>query len=225
MRLYENKILLFVFMLVVSILTLVLFFDNSDISNNSINANVVNTHVEVLPVEPKNCSFQLHAGWNLISIYCLGMLNERVMVLQSVNNSYGSIFSYQSRDLTDPWKSYNASLPNWTIQQLTHMDRVSGYWIYMYNATTLYYAGIYYDSNIPLRNGWNLVGYPKNRTTNINDSLNGISFSVVEYYDTQTNTWMYYYQNGSSNTLTQFEPYEGYWINVSGLQQWNITRN
>lgn len=225
MRLYQNKILIFVFILVLGILTTVLLFDNSSLSNDVLNSNaIVNTRVGVLPVAESNCSFQLHAGWNLVSFYCLGLFNDRSVVLESINDSYSVIFDYHSNDVSDPWKSYNPNLPNWTIQQLDHMNRISGYWIYMNDNATFFYSGIYTDSLIPLSSGWNLVGYPNTNSTDINYSLSNISFSVVKYYDTQTNTWLVYYTNGTKN-LNQFDTYKGYWINVSGIQQWSITKN
>jgi len=226
MRLYQNKVLLFVFILVLSTLSILLFFDDSNfLSNNIISSNaVVNTRVNILPAEQKNCSVQLSTGWNMVSFYCLGLFNERSIVLQSVSESYGAIFKYQSSDVTDPWKSYNPNLPNWTVQQLNYMDRTSGYWIYMTNDTTFFYSGVYSNSVIPLYSGWNFVGYPNLNSTNISVALSEISFSVVDYYNKSTGTWLVYYYGGSSNTLNNFNTYKGYWINVSSISQWNITR-
>jgi hypothetical protein len=179
------------------------------------------------------------------------MFTERSEVLDSVSGSYGAIFQYDSFDSVDPWKSYNPSLPNWAVQQLDYMDRVSGYWIYMYDDADYTYGGKYSDSLIMLNTGWNFVGYPNNNPANITTSLNSISFSVVKnYVNTKivpdvcqnvtnnetgnvtesctyiitTDTWLIHVNNGSSNTLNQFETYSGYWLNVSGTPQWHIAR-
>jgi hypothetical protein len=211
-------------MLVISILTLVLFFDESNFSNIMHSNAIVNTRVEIMPASPTNCSFQLYTGWNMVSFYCLGLLNERDIVLESINTSYDSIFAYKSNDLVDPWKSYNPSLPNWTVQQLNNIDRLSGYWIYVFSDTSFFYSGLYYNSVITLNSGWNFVGYTSIVSSNISTSLNGIPFSLVKYYDTQADTWVVYYVGGSSNTLNQFNVNKGYWINVSDSSQWNITK-
>jgi hypothetical protein len=153
------------------------------------------------------------------------MYVERSRALQSIEGSYDAIFEFQSNDVNDPWKSYTpSSLPNWTIQQLNYMDRVSGYWIYVLNDTTFNYSGVYSDSNIYLYNGWNFVGYPLTNASNINDSLKDISYSMVKYYNTTGDIWLVYVYNGSNNTLNQFETYKGYWLNVSGDQQWKLSR-
>ena len=221
MRLYNNVLMLIfvaLFLIVASIVVI------SEDKSNKISGNIVNTHVEVLPVSSKNCSFHLNPGWNMVSFYCLGLFSDRSVVLGSIDGYYGSIFEYNSNDATDPWKSYNPELPSWTVQQLTHMDRISGYWIYMHTDADFNYPGIYSDSVIYLYNGWNFVGYPNTNRTNINVSLNGIPFTVVKYYNTTSNTWQVYVNGSPSNTLNYFETYKGYWINVNGNPQWIITR-
>jgi hypothetical protein len=250
MKLYRNKLLLTIVVMMIVVLSIIVIFN--DKSENSPTGNyLVNTKVEVIPVIFKNCSFQLYSGWNMASFYCLGMFVERSSVLDSVSDSYGAIFRYDSFDSSDPWKSYNPSLPSWTVQQLNYIDRTSGYWIYMYDDTEFNYGGVYSDSLILLNDGWNFVGYPNTKSTNITTSLNGIPFSVVKnYINTKfvpdvcqnitnnetgnitetctyniiTDTWLVHVNNGSSNTLEQFETYRGYWLNVSGTPQWLIVR-
>ncbi|MGV8086063.1 MAG: hypothetical protein ACP5N1_00375 [Candidatus Woesearchaeota archaeon] len=222
---YKNKVLIIILVVILSVLSISLFFDKSNIFfDNIISANIVNTQVEILPAIPQDCSFQLYSGWNLVSFYCLGLYNERSLVLDSINSSYESIFEYDSTDINDPWKSYNPNLPSWAVQQITHMDRVSGYWVYVYNDVPFFYSGKSVDSTIVLYDGWNLVGYPSKTNRLINISLNGISFSKVAYYDASSNTWLTYYVSGP-DTLEYFETNKGYWINVNSSAQWNISRN
>jgi hypothetical protein len=226
------------------VLSLVVIFD--DTNTNSITGNyLVNTKVEVLPVLLKNCSFHLYPGWNMVSFYCLGMFADRDSVLTSVSDSYDSIFMYDAFDTIDPWKSYNPSLPSWTVQQLSNIDRVSGYWIYMYDNADFYYGGKYSDSLIILNKGWNFVGYPNTNPTNVNVSLSSVPFTTVKNYvntksvidvcqnisgnitctyTTVTDTWLIHVNGSSSNTLNEFETYSGYWLNVSSNSQWVIVR-
>jgi len=239
MRLYRNKAMLVFMTMILVFVSIVLIFNDSS-KNNITGYDIVNTKVTVFPTVYKNCSFDLYPGWNLVSFYCLGMYNARSTVLQSIDGKYDSIFEYQSNDLSDPWKSYSISLPNWTVQQLNYMDRISGYWIYIYNTPdsnnvsndsnvsayniTFSYAGVYSDSVISLYDGWNLVGYPNTKSVNISAGLNGLSYSIVKYYNTTTDTWVMYLNNSVNNTLDKFETYKGYWVNVNGDQQWHIVR-
>jgi hypothetical protein len=249
MKLYRNTVMLTLVAMTIIVLSIVVIFN--DIHENSLTGNyMINTKVEVIPIIFKNCSFHLYPGWNMVSFYCLGLFAERDSVLNSVSGSYGAIFEYNSFDSEDPWKSYNPSLPNWTVQQLTDMDRISGYWVYMYDDANFYYGGKYSDSIILLNTGWNFVGYPNTNAANITTSLNNTPFSVVKNYintnitticdnttgnmtgnitgncsyNITTDTWLVHINGGSSNTLEQFETYKGYWLNVSGTSQWNITR-
>jgi len=233
MKLYRNIGMLILITMALLVLSIVVIFDN--VSENTLTGyNIVNTKVEVLASPSKNCSFQLSPGWNMVSFYCLGLFADRNIVLQSISDSYSSIFEYQANDIVDPWKSYNPSLPNWTVQQLNYMDRVSGYWIYIYNTsdgsnastgmTNFSYPGIYSDSIIYLYTGWNFIGYPKLNTTNIGTDLNISSYNIVKYYNTTTDTWLIYINGSANNTFDTFETYKGYWLNVSEDQQWYVVR-
>jgi hypothetical protein len=223
MRFYRNTTALLLTTMVIIVLSIIVMFN--DYSDNKITGyDIVNTKVELFPTQSKNCSFELYPGWNMVSFYCFGMYVDRNIALQSLNDTYVSIFEYQTNDINDPWKSYTFSLPNWTLQQLNYMDRVSGYWIYMLDNATFSYSGIYSDSNIYLYNGWNFVGYPLINSTNINDSQNDLSFNMVKYYNTSAELWLVYINNSANNTLNKFETYKGYWLNVSGDHQWKIVR-
>jgi hypothetical protein len=244
MKLYRNVKLLLLLTLIVFFVAVVVLFDEGE---NNISGKLTYTKAEIIPIVYKNCSFELYPGWNMVSFYCLGLFASRSSVLQTVGGSYSSIFEYIPNDIHgDPWKSYNPYLPNWTVQQLMYMDRVSGYWIYMNSAANFSYSGVYSDSVIFLYDGWNLVGYPNTESRNITIMLNGTEHSMVENYHKTTinvsiynnitnitynftqytglDVWLVYINGSASNNLTNFSTYKGYWINVSGDQQWNVRR-
>jgi len=222
MRLYQNVWMLALLGLIIIITSIVV------ITEDNITGNVVNTRVNIIQSLPLSCSFQLEEGWNMVSFYCFGALVNRSVALASIDGSYDSVFKYQANDPLDPWKSYNPDLPNWTVQQLNYFDRFSGYWIYMdssfsnetnsSNITTdplnFTYFGVYSDSNIPLYKGWNFIGYPRNVTANVTFILAGIPYTAIRTYEAATDTW-YYYLNGTGGSLQIFEPFNGYWLNVS----------
>jgi hypothetical protein len=224
MKLYANILALSIFGLLIVVFTLVLVFEQSNSEINSISGKVtIDTQVEVTQVLPKNCTFTLYEGWNMVSFYCFGMFVNRSVGLESLNDSYSQIFTYQSIDSNDPWKNYNRDLPSWVVQQVNYMDRVSGYLIYMENETNFTYNGVYSNSIITLRQGWNMIGYPKNSSSDINITLNGTSYTAVRYYDGQNDVFYFYTTGSGSNNLTQFETFKGYWINASSTSQLNIT--
>jgi hypothetical protein len=134
------------------------------------------------------------------------------------------MFGYNDNDPADPWKSYNPNLPSWTVQQLSHMDRISGYWIYTGDNITFYYEGVYSSSVIPLSSGWNLIGYPKNSSTDVSTILGNISFNILKMYDTPNDTWYVYTNDSGNNTLQTFDAYKGYWIYASYDQSLNIVK-
>jgi hypothetical protein len=101
------------------------------------------------------------------------------------------------------------------------MDRYKGYWINMTNATYYFYEGGKRSSSIPLSQGWNLVGYPKSNSTAVNESLNGLNFTVVKAYN--SSTFIIYVYNATNNTLEYLEAYSGYWINSTTNQTWSMT--
>ena len=230
MRLYNNALMLIfvaLFLIVASIVVI------SEDKSNKISGNVVNTHVEVLPVSSKNCSFHLNPGWNMVSFYCLGLFSDRSTVLGSIDGYYGSIFEYNSNDATDPWKSYNPDLPNWTVQKLTYLDRTVGYWIYIKNGTyTLtdnstnvsttydgaffYFNGTFKYSTISVYPGWNIVGYPNFHSVNVSDFLDGVPYYIIATYE--NDTW-YVNTNNDSDNFNVMMPYHGYWLNVSDNEQ------
>jgi hypothetical protein len=180
---------------------------------------ITNTQVTIIPALPANCSLHLNPGWNLVSFYCLGLFTDRSAVLSSIDGQYTKIFSYNPYDTSDPWKSYNPNLPAGIVQQLNNMDRMSGYWIYIPTGADLTYEGVNKTSStITMKTGWNLIGYPSITTRNINNTLNNISFTIIQRYNTTSDTWLVYINGSSNNTLNTLDTYVGYWINVTSDQ-------
>ena len=91
----------------------------------------VPTTVNVSQANITVCNFTLSQGWNLVSFFCWYKNMNRTVALEPIDGKYAAVFSYDSSDTADPWKSYNPSLPNWAVQDLNSMSRQKGYWIYM----------------------------------------------------------------------------------------------
>ncbi len=213
----NSKIKLALFILLIGAFSAAIF---SPQYNNSITGKDVFTKVEIANVIPSNCSFNLTPGWNYVSFQCIASSASREEVLGSIDGSYSRIFTYNAFDTSDPWKSYNPGLPNWTVQQLNYMGRTSGYIILMNEDAEYIYAGYKRSSIVQLRPGWNLVGYPDNESVPINDSLVGLLYNRVLTYE--NDTLLIYVPNSTNNSLTDFGPYVAYWINSSASQNWLV---
>lgn len=213
-----GKIKLAVFILIIGAFAAAILGPKFD---NSITGQDISTRVEILSVLPNNCSFNMAAGWNYVSFHCIANSESRSDVLSSVNSSVEKIFTYTAQDTSDPWKSYNPSLPNWTVQQLNYMGRTQGYIILMSTDASYFYEGFDRSSVIPLRSGWNLVGYPDDVNQSINDSLSGLLYNAVITYN--NGALLVYIPNAVNNTLFNFSPYSAYWINSSATQNWLVS--
>lgn len=208
----RNKITIGILALL--IMFVIVFF--SPKYNNNITGKDVYTKVEILNVVPSNCNFTLYEGWNYVSFHCISSSVPITSVLSSINSSYSKVFTYNSFDTTDPWKSYNPELPNWVVQDLRYMGRTSGYIILIKNDTQYFYEGYKRSSIIQLNNQWNLIGYPLNYTSNITDFLAGINYNEILTYE--NNTLLFYIPNATNNTLLYFYPNKAYWIKSSAIQ-------
>lgn len=181
--------------------------------------------VYVNPLPASNCSLILEQGKNLVSFYCeLGVYHPNTALVDQNNQTldYYAVFSYDSTDPDDHWISYNPDLPNWTKQELSVIDRKTGYWVIMNSTQTYSKEGVEFSStDIPIRSGWNLVGYPTSESRNITLALNSIdgSYTIVETL--QNGSWKIY-TPGTGGTLEYMEPYEAYWINGTTPDTWSV---
>jgi len=167
---------------------------------------------------PSYCNFSLYEGENLISFHCMNGIYPIDFLLNNISQNYISIFSYFSQDPTDPWKSYNPSLPTWTVQDLGWIYDEKGYWIIMNKNSSYFFEGtINMYPKVYLYKGWNLIGFTKETPAAIEDFLAGIDghYNLVLQYKKETDLWYYYSPDDNSSTLLMIEPNYGYWINMS----------
>jgi len=176
-----------------------------------------------------NCSLTLYQGANMVSFFCENGNTTIANSLRDINNNsidVYAVYKYNPSNANDRWDIYNPSLPNYTTQQLSVIDRKYGYWVVMNNSDTYFRQGLKFSTTTTsLVQGWNLIGYPTNVNQSIDTALSTInsSFNIVESYQfvNSTGTWLVYYVNGSGN-LTIMEPMRGYWINISNATSWTV---
>lgn len=191
---------------------------------NKLTGNVVSI-VNVTKSIPEICDIPIYTGNNLISFHCITGMFPLNFVLENLTrlNEYNSIFEYNQNDITDPWKSYNPTLPFWVTSDISMIKPEKGYWIIANTNTKITFEGyVNTKQSIQLYSGWNLVGYPReiNKTPAVAfSSLDG-KYDLVLQYKKITNTWYYYAPGDLTSTLTNIEKDYGYWIHLNQDAIW-----
>jgi len=212
-------ILILLTVILLLILSLFVFEKILPTSFQKITGNVV-TRVNVTQPQVAYCNFTLYSGLNLVSFFCIPTMHPRDQVIGNLS-SLEAIFEYQE-EKSDAWKSYNPSLPNFVIQDLSFMSRTEGYWIMMRNNQQFLLEGaLRRSTSILLVPGWNLVGYPTNTTMVVNNSFISILSNMTEARTRNPLSGNFIsYVPGIGGALNQTEPYYGYWINATVDEGW-----
>jgi hypothetical protein len=125
------------------------------------------------------CALPLSPGMNLISIPFQMVDHEVLTIFQMVN--VDKVWTFNSSDQTSRWRLFNAMKP---FNTLMNVDMLTGIWINATFSGTLAVAGMLPKlTSIPIKTGWNLIGFPSMRNGTVGDVLSGISYDRVETYD------------------------------------------
>jgi hypothetical protein len=140
-------------------------------------------------------------------------------VLRTIDGDYNVIQWYDAKEST--WRS--------STTDLTNINQSMGLWIHMINSSKLSIIGsLYASKDIPLYEGWNLVGYPNLKIREINDALIGLNWQGVQCYNNfdSVDPWKHNNKNrlDNMNDLKEMKPGYGYWIYVSINETWVRTR-
>ncbi len=198
---------------------------------DKITGNAVGTKLLVLTSENGTCIMQLNKEWNLRSFLCRDGDMRPEQYFASINSSITSIHTYDAFATLNKWKAYNPNLPEWVVQGITEIKREEGYWIRMKEDTTfLKNSSIVKPTQIQLKKGWNLAGYPTDIQRNVSQSLRinmGADFSYVYMYNSSdiADPWKVYLMNPPAFVtldLDNFTREYGYWINASKTGEWYV---
>ncbi len=174
-------------------------------------------------------SIPLNIGWNLVSIPeeptdsdpATVDDTDPAVVLSSVAGNYTQVYAYDGCDAADPWKIYDPAAGP-ADNDLTVIDHKIGFWIEMTSADTLDVTSIPpTDPAMQLCQGWNLIGYPMDRTLPVAGVLSGIEGKYErvfghelldvadpwEVFDVGVPVW--------ANDAEVMEPGQGYWLLAS----------
>lgn len=167
------------------------------------------------------------AGWSLISITVVPSDMNPGAVLASLGDQYVGAYAYMASDTADPWKQYIPGAGSGN--DLASIDPSMGVWIHATSPATLCLADATASSTpVPLKAGWNLVGYPSQTARPVPEALASIAgkYDVIYGYDpgTASDPWRRFStaMPAALNQLTLLEPYKGYWIHVTEDCTWTL---
>jgi len=165
----------------------------------------------------------LYEGWNLVSIPFVQTETELMTVLISISGSYDAVQWYNASDPSDQWKHYNSAKPA-HLNDLNDIDHTMGFMIHITEP-----GGVIFDfpgspltqnQTIALYPGWNMVGYPSQKSLNRSNGLNNITFGIevdaIWFFDADLQQW---YEMGEND---YFEPGRGYWIHATTQCEWEV---
>jgi hypothetical protein len=208
-----HQVLLAAFMLFVIVIALfTLDMDLAGKATTSTTAYIVNSTA-------MNCTFDVAAGYNIISLPCLSTAEPIATVTN--NTQVLAIYQYVPGD-ADPWRVYNPNLPNYVVSDLRFMTRRAGYVAIMGAPANLTIEGLRVArTDVPIVPGWSLVGYPSFTTRNASDAFSSISGSMnrAATYDRAAASFIYY----PDGSLVYVVPGQGYWINGTASASWAVT--
>jgi len=158
----------------------------------------------------------LMTGKHLISIPLI--LNDTSISIALQTLEFNVAWSYDNTDLIDPWESYN---PSKIFNDLTKVNHSMALWINITENSNLTIAGVFpKTSNIPLKAGWNFVGYPSFVEMSVSEALSGIVYERIEGYDITPPQYLKLYTDND-----KLKPGLGFWIKVQFDQVWTITND
>ncbi|UCE37591.1 MAG: hypothetical protein JSW00_19420 [Thermoplasmata archaeon] len=155
---------------------------------------------------------------NLISIPLIQTNTSMEHVLQTINGSYFGVQAYHA-GRSKPWLHWYKGKPIY-FNDVIEINHKNGYYVLMIYRDYLIVAGkVPTVTQINLKIGWNLVGYPclTNRTRD--DALSSIAgnFNMVMYFDTEEKREV---KLGPGDFM---EPGFGYWIYATADCVWEIS--
>jgi hypothetical protein len=153
----------------------------------------------------------LSPGWNLVSLPLQPQPTDIPSVLSSVEGSYDAVYGWD--DSASSYLSFFGVGGN-----LQRVDETGGFWIHMKDESSLSVVGEPPGAvQIPLVEGWNLIGYPWRTSLPPQQALASIdgSYDIVYGWDPSSGSWLSYAPALGQGTLEQMGPGNGYWVRAS----------
>jgi hypothetical protein len=162
------------------------------------------------------------AGWNLISMPLVmpsstlpGALLDR-----DGDTQWDRAMSYNASDTTDHWKQFNSNWPT-SMNDLKGANNRIGLWLNVTNVGDgfLNVTGLPpTTTQISLRAGWNLVGYPTlSANVTVGVAFFGTSAGIAEVFDLSAT-----YRTKVVGPTYVMKPGEAYWIHCAADSVWTV---
>jgi murein DD-endopeptidase MepM/ murein hydrolase activator NlpD len=180
--------------------------------NTKNNNEVVTGVVEKLT---NSISINLHTGWNLISLPFEPTNPSITNLFGPTINNVKSIWSYDGT-----WHLFDSQMPG--LSDLTEIHASKGYYVFMDEGGEICSTG-QGVSEIQLRKGWNLVGFPYNEGLVITDAMALIDGKYLSVWYFTGNAWKVYVPSSPGlSDLKTMEPGYGYWIKTKQNCTWTL---
>ncbi len=181
-----------------------------------------NDEIHYIPATTFNAPMQL--GWNFISVPLIQTDTNIVNVLDDSwgdgNTNWDLVYAYVYTGSVGEWKSYATFKPA-SLNTLLNIDNTMGFWIRItaLGDGDLTFHGDYDVSTaIPLKAGWNLVGYPGQNERSVTNAFSGVpEFMAANGYSAAAA-----YKITPLAGSYMMQPGEAYWIQVSSDTTWTI---
>ena len=154
---------------------------------------------------------RLNPGWNLVSLPLQPQPAAAASVLSSVEGGYDVVYGWDAG--ASSYRSFFGAGGN-----LGRLDETTGFWIRMNDEATLSVVGEAPGPvQIPLVEGWNLIGYPWRTPLPPQEALASIdsSYDIVYAWNPSSRSWLFYAPGLGHGTLKEMGPGQGYWVYAS----------
>jgi hypothetical protein len=153
----------------------------------------------------------LSPGWNLVSLPLEPQPAATASVLSSLEGNYDVVYGWDAN--AGSYRSFFGAGGN-----LDRLDGTMGFWVRMKDEATLSVVGEALGPvQIPLVEGWNLIGYPWHTPLPPQEALASIdgNYDIVYGWNPSTGSWLSYDPGLGHGTLKDMEPGQGYWVYAS----------
>jgi len=171
-----------------------------------------------LPIDQVNIN--LSVGWNLFSLRLMPLNLNPAAVLSSIAGRYDEVWAYDAA--TKQWFRYEpGGSPD--SNTLSEIRAGLGYWIKMNQVGILSVYGTQPATGIPLKTGWNLVGWNLQNSKGVESAMLSMfgAYNSVWTFDPVLG-WLYYTPDGPifTSNMTTMGPDYGYWIDSEEDRVW-----
>jgi hypothetical protein len=164
--------------------------------------------------------YPLSQGWNLTSLPKDPPNNKISEITSSLGSNLKSVWAY----IDGTWRVYDPANP--ASSDLDKMEPGVGYWVSMGESAKLTLGGFAPKAAIPLKVGWNLVGYSSVLSLPVGDALSSIAGKCTSVWGYKDGVWKAYYPGSPGlSDLQTLECGRAYWIKATAACNWTMPPN